>query len=81
MNQDEDFFTTYDLNISAVLVALGHQLDHIERKNGGKALFFFKASPAIQKIVQNYWKQAITLNPQKLLDSLKFLKNRLYSNF
>ena len=81
MNQDEDFFTTYDLNISAVLVALGHPLDHIERKKNGKALFFFKSSPDIKKIIQNYWKQEITINPQKLFDSLKFLKNRLYSNF
>ncbi len=81
MNEDEDFLTTYDLNISAVLVALGHPLDHIERKTTGKALFYFKASPAIKKVVQDYWKQEIKINPQKLFDSLKFLKNRLYSNF
>ena len=54
MNQDEDFFMTYDLNISAVLVALGHQLDHLERQENGRSLFFFTSSPAIQKIVQNY---------------------------
>lgn len=81
MNQDEDFFTTYDLNISAVLVALGHSLDRIERQKSGKVLFFFKSCPAIKKIVQNYWKQEIALNPQKLFDGLKFLKNRIYSNY
>ena len=80
MNENEDFFTTYDLNISAVLVALGHKLDHIERKQNNRALFFFKFSPAIKKVVQNYWKQEIKINPQKLFDSVKFLKNRLYSN-
>jgi hypothetical protein len=81
MNQDEDFFTTHDLSISAVLVALGHPLDRIERKTNGKASFFFKSSPSIRKAVQGYWKQEIKINPQKLFDSLKFLKNRLYSNF
>ena len=81
MNKNEDCFTTYDLNISAVLVAFGHPLDHIERQPNGKALFFFKPSAAIKKIAQNYWKQEITINPQKLFDSLKFLKNRLYSSF
>ncbi len=81
MNPDEDFLTTYDLNISAVLVALGHPLDHLERQQNGRALFFFKSSPAVKKIAQNYWKQEIRINPQKLFDSLKFLKNRLYSNF
>lgn len=81
MNQDEDFLTTYDLNISAVLVALGHPLDHLERKDKGRALFFFKSSPAAKKAAQDYWKQEIKINPQKLFDSLKFLKNRLYSNF
>ena len=81
MNQDEDFFTTFDLNVSSVLVALGHQLDHIERNQKGRTLFFFKASPQIKKIVQNYWKQEISINPQKLFDSLKFLKNQIYNNF
>ena len=80
MNLDEDFFTT-DLNVSAVLVALGHPLDRIERQTNGKALFFFRPSSAVKKIVQDYWKQEIKINPQKLFDSLKFLKNRLYSNF
>ena len=80
-NKDEKFFTTYDLNISAVLIALGYSLDHLERQPNGRAAFSFLASPGIKKVVQDYWRQQITLNPQKLFDSLKFLKNRLYSNF
>ncbi len=80
MNND-DFLKTHDLNISAVLVAFGHPLDHIERQDNGRVLFCFKASPAAKKTAQSYWKQEIKINPQKLFDSLKFLKNRLYSDF
>jgi len=81
MNTDEDFLTTHDLNVSAVLIAFGHPLDHIERQSNGRALFCFKSSPAVRKIAQSYWKPEVRVNPQKLFDSLKFLKNRLYSKF
>ena len=81
MNQDEHFFKTYDLNISAVLVASDFPPDRIERQKNGKVLFFFKSCPAVKKIVENYWKQEIKLNPQKIFDGLKFIKTRIYSNY
>ena len=79
MKQDENFFVTSDLNISAVLVALNFPLTHLERQPGGRASFFFRSSPAVKKAIQDFWEQRLTLHPQKIFDSLKFLKNRLHS--
>lgn len=80
MNFNENFFKTHDLNISAVLVASGLPLDHIEKQSNGRVLFCFSSSPSIKTLFDAFWKQQITINPQKLFDALKFLKSRLYSD-
>jgi hypothetical protein len=76
-----DFFTTYDLNLSAVLVASGFPLDSLEKPNSGKALFYFARSAELDEVVQLYWAQQIRLNPHALFNALKFLKNRIYSSY
>ena len=81
INQNKDYFTTYDLNLSALLVALNFPLEKIEKNNTRKALFHFKKSKELDQLVANYWKQEVKINPQKLFDALKFIKNRLYSDY
>lgn len=78
MNGNENF-STNDLHISAVLVALGHKLDRIEKSPSGRATFFFQESPSLTESLQEYWNLELRLNPQKIFDSLKFLKTRLYN--
>ncbi len=81
MPQANEFFTTYDLNLSAVLVASGFQLDSIEKQNHKKALFYFARNAELDKVLQAYWSQQIRMDPFALFNALKFLKNRLYSNY
>lgn len=80
MNDQKTYFTTYDLNLSAVLVSKGFSLEKTERKMGGKALFSFTESKKLFAVIDQYWKNQLKISPQKLFNSLKAIKNRLYSS-
>ena len=81
MSKYKDYFTTYNISLSAVLVAFGFKLEKIEKGMGSKSLFYFLNTSELQDHNQKYWRKELTLEPQLLFDSLKFLKNRLYSSF
>lgn len=80
MTEYKDLFTTYNLNFSAVLIASGIKLEEVDKSNGKKALFCFENNPKVKMINDKYWKKELSIEPQLLFDSLKFLKNRLYSD-
>ncbi len=79
MKENKDLFTTYNLNFSAVLIASGIKLQGVNNGLGSKSLFCFENSLKIQDINDKYWRKELKIEPQLLFDSLKFLKNRLYS--
>ncbi len=81
MKTESEFFTSWDLNLAAVLVASGIQLDLLEKQSNGKALFYFRRSSELDEVVQAFWAQQMKLNPHSLFTALKFLKNRMYSNY
>ena len=72
-------FGTFDLNLSAVLIAYGFALQDVE-KTGRKARFIFSSSDTLHEVIDKYWRQELTVNPHTLFNSLKLLKNRLYSD-
>lgn len=80
MRQESSYFTTYDLNLSCTLHALGFSIEKIDRR-GNRGLFFFKESNELLAQVDNYFKEQITLKPQAFANSLKAIKNRLYSSW
>jgi hypothetical protein len=76
---DPNVFKTYDLNITACMVALGHPIEKIQKQEGGRCQFFFKRSDKLEADVIAYWKQEVVVNPHALFDALKFIKSRLYA--
>ena len=74
-------FTTYDLNLSAVLLCENIPLVKITKNEDKKALFHFEHTEKLNKLLQDYWDQKLKVNPQELFSNLKQLKNRIYSNY
>ena len=70
---------TYDIGVASALISKGYQIENIDRKNPKKALFKFYSSESIQNTMEQYWKDDLKINARTLLDNLKMLKNRLYS--
>jgi hypothetical protein len=81
MNDLKTYFTTYDLNLSAVLLSKGFSLEKIDKQQSGKALFSFVESKKLYIVIDQYWKDQLKISPQKIFNSLKAIKNRLYSNW
>lgn len=72
-------YTTYNLNLASVFVALGLTLQDIEKNVSGKSLFIFNQSKQLNETIEKYWRKELLIEPQQLFDSAKFIKNRLYS--
>ena len=81
MNTKKELFTTYDLNLSAVLLSKGLKLEKVHKNPKGKSLFHFQKSKALTKHIDQYWNEELTVKPQELFNSLKSIKNRIYSNY
>lgn len=79
MNLTENF-STFDLGLAATLVTLEHKISEIDKTNIGKCKFSFKEDDRIDRDVNDFWNGDLRINPQKLFDNMKALKNRLYSD-
>jgi hypothetical protein len=73
-------FTTYDLGASAALVALGFSLLEIRKQLTSKSLFVFENSKDLIDVAQNYWRRNLVVDALTYFNSIKALKNQLYSN-
>jgi len=78
ISQDAKFLT-YDLGLAAALTTLGYSLYDIDRVEPKKSQFIFNRDEHIDKMVNDYWDDKLTLPVRSFYDSLKMLKNRLYS--
>ena len=72
-------FTTYDLGVSAALLCLGYELDHLEKDNPRKSLFVFKRKSGIETYANRYFTDQLEVKARSFFDSIKALKNKLYS--
>ena len=77
--QKKTHFETYDLNLTATMVALSHNLTDVKKELNGRSKFYFKHTKKLKEDVLAFWKQELILNPHLIFDSLKFVKSRIYS--
>lgn len=72
-------WTTYDLGCSAALVCAGFELLTLDKDNPRKALFVFRKADGINEVVDLYWSDRLKIKARAYFDTVKMLKNRLYS--
>ena len=72
-------YTTYDLGVSAALLCLGFKLQSLTRDDPRKALFVFKREGAIETLANQYFTDQLEVKARSFFDSIKALKNKLYS--
>lgn len=72
-------FITYDIGLASALVTLGYTLWDVDKSNPKKSQFIFRRDEHIDKMINQYWDDKLTLPARSLLDNQKMLKNRLYS--
>ena len=84
MSKHQDFntryFTTYDLGLSAALVAAEFTLDHLDKSMPGKVMFVFSRTVGLDTAIQNFWSRTFSVDAMTYFNALKLLKNRIYSD-
>lgn len=75
----QDFLSTFDLGCSAALVSSGFELVSLEKSNPKKVQFIFHRELGIEKVVDDYWADRLTVKARSFFDNTKMLKNRIYS--
>lgn len=73
-------FSTYDLGAAAGLVCSGHALTCVDKNHGPKALFLFENSDEIIEAAQTYWRGEMRVDALTYFNTLKNIKNQLYSS-
>jgi hypothetical protein len=79
LDDNEHFFYTFDLGLSAALVSVGFSLISMDRGNLRKAQFVFRRADGLDDTVAAYWSDSLEVKARTYFDSQKMLKNRLYS--
>ncbi|MDL1953047.1 hypothetical protein FBR07_02605 [Candidatus Uhrbacteria bacterium UHB] len=72
-------FTLYDLNCAAALVCSGFELLSVGRDNPRKCLFIFRKQDGIEELCDLYWSDRLEIKARAYADTIKALKNKLYS--
>lgn len=87
MNQEleylpsSDFFTTFDLGLTCALFCLEHELYAVDKENNpNKAQFVFRRDKNMERDIEDYWNDRLKLNARSYFDSIRTIKNRLYSS-
>lgn len=73
------YFNTNDIYLAGFLQASGHLLCGHHRE-GRKMIFSFEETPAVKKLVGDYYNMNASINPLHYGSALKVLKNILYQN-
>ncbi len=74
-----NFYYTYDLGAAAALVHLGFELASLDKENPRKVQFIFRRDALIEDAMKEYWSDSLTVGARGFFDTIKMLKNRLYS--
>ena len=76
---DDSHMSTFDLGLSAALVSVGFSLVSLDRANLSQVQFIFRRGDEMDEVVNSYWADRLEVKARTYFDSLKMLKNRLYS--
>ena len=82
MNQqlNENYYQTSDLSLATTL-SLFAPIEEIDRStNPRKALFIFRKTPELEKLIDQYFRNEIKISPQTYFNQLRAVKARLYAN-
>ena len=79
LDDNAHFFYSFDLGLATALITAGFSLISLERENLRKAQFVFRRGDGMDDVVDAYWADNLEVKARRYFDTLKMLKNRLYS--
>lgn len=77
MTKQENLYQTSDLALATVL-SLFYPIEEVDRTNPRKAQFLFCRDTKLDKLVDEFWKGEMRVDPQQFFNQLRVVKARLY---
>jgi len=77
MTNQKITFVTNDLALTAAL-SLFYPIEEVDRTNPRKAQFLFCRDAELDKLVDEFWKGEMRVDPQQFFNQLRVVKARLY---
>ncbi|MFC1615780.1 DUF5659 domain-containing protein [Patescibacteria group bacterium] len=71
-------FCTNDIFLSTALMSLGYPISSLAKASDRKVKFYFQGDQRMDEIIQKYWAQKLSIEPQAFSANLKILKSRIY---
>lgn len=78
-NTDHQYFKSFDLGLCSALVCCGYELFSLDKTDVKKVQFVFARDEKIDNVINQYWSNKLKVEARAYFDSLKMLKNRIYS--
>ncbi|MFA6587580.1 MAG: DUF5659 domain-containing protein [Patescibacteria group bacterium] len=79
LDNQEHLLRSFDMGACSALLCSGFELVTLDKTNPRKALFVFKRKEGIDEAINKYWAGELKISALQYFDTLKMLKNRLYS--
>ena len=79
LDDQNNYFYTYDLGCSAALISAGFELISLDKANPRRVQFIFCRKNNIEKVVNKYWTNQLNVQASSFFENIKMLKNRIYS--
>ncbi len=76
---NENYYQTSDLSLATTL-SLWCPIEDIDRSNPRKAVFIFRKTPKLEKLIDQYFRNELKISPQVYFNQLRVVKARLYAN-
>jgi hypothetical protein len=76
---NKHYYQTSDLSL-ATTISLFCPIEEINRSNPRKAVFIFRKTLELEKLVDQYFRNEIKISPQTYFNQLRVVKARLYAN-
>lgn len=73
-------FNTSDLGLASALVSAGIRLSDLDKSNPRRVEFIFEGTDEVLQLVDDYWANNLRVSPLTYFNSMKMLKNRIYSS-
>jgi len=77
-SKENEYYKSSELSLCATLLYFNYKIEHIERENQ-KSTFVFKRDKKIDKYIQGFWNNELSVNPKTFFICLKEIKNRIYN--
>lgn len=78
--ENKDKWKSNDFYLSAICIASGAILEHLERKEKNYVTFVLNISQTeAEKIIQSHWKRTLRIPTRDVVEAINELKTRLHS--